>query len=74
MHTYIYTHTHAHTYTHTHTHTQPHTYRAMVANVPWPLDEGEEVDSYMKRIVLSEKLPEPTLSGSVALEEVRMMM
>jgi len=46
----------------------------MVANVPWPLDEGEEVDSYMKRIVLSEKLPEPTLSGSVALEEVRMMM
>ena len=74
MHTYIYTHTHAHTYTHAHTHTQPHTYRAMVANVPWPLDEGEEVDSYMKRIVLSEKLPEPTLSGSVALEEVRMMM
>ena len=42
----------------------------MVANVPWPLDEGEEVDTYMKRMVLSEKLPEPTL-GSAALDEVR---
>jgi hypothetical protein len=42
----------------------------MVANVPWPLDDGEEVDAYMKRIVLSEKLPEPSLGSAAALDEV----
>ena len=46
--------------------------RAMVAKVQWPLEEGEEVEAYFRRMVLNEELPKPTLKDADAFEEVRL--
>jgi len=51
-----------------------HVNRAMVAQVHWPVEEGEELEAYLLRVIALETLPPPTLSYASALDEAKQLL